>query len=112
MLRYLPRFREASRALRTLEAREGWSRAEIEAFQLERLNAVWGHAVADVPHYRDLAGKGKLPATFASLAEFRQVVPVLDKAVVQADPRRFLSERAGRGRWVCTGGSTGTPLSA
>ena len=69
LLRHLPRFRQAYRALGELEARERWSRPQVEAWQLERLNAVWAHARAHVPYYRRLAAE--LPPRFASLDEFR-----------------------------------------
>ena len=42
-------------ALSELERRETWSRSEVEAFQLDRLNALWLDAVAHVPYYRQLA---------------------------------------------------------
>lgn len=111
ILRYLPRFREAHRAMAVLEARESWSRADIEAFQLERLNAVWAHAVAHVSRYRDLRNKLRLPPTFRSLAEYQHAVPVLSKAMVRQMPHAFLSERAERGGWRRTSGSTGTPTA-
>jgi phenylacetate-CoA ligase len=93
-----------------LEARERWPRAAIEAWQLERLNAVWGHAVTHVPYYRRLRAERGLPAGFASLAEYRAAVPVLNKDEVKARRHDFLSERAGRGRWDRTSGSTGMPM--
>jgi len=111
LLRYLPRFQRAYQELETLAAREGWSRPEIEAFQLDRLNAVWQDAIAHVPYYRHLAAEQDLPPRFSSLAEFRSVVPVLPKSSVRSQPRAFLSERAHRGRWERTSGSTGTPMS-
>jgi phosphoenolpyruvate phosphomutase len=110
LLRHLPRFRRAYQALETLAAREGWSRAEIEAWQLERLNAVWGHAIAHVPYYRRLAAAAHLAPHFATLKEFHASVPVLPKSVVRAQPADFLSEAAGPGHWGRTGGSTGTPM--
>ena len=80
--RYLPRFQQAYRIMETLAAREQWTRAEIEAFQLERLNRVWSHAVRHVPYYRRLGEAGNLPPRFESLAEFQQRVPVLDKSQI------------------------------
>ncbi|HEX5269810.1 MAG TPA: hypothetical protein VFW33_04950, partial [Gemmataceae bacterium] len=105
---WLPRFREAYRALDQLARREAWSRAEIEAFQLERLNATWAHALDHVPHYREL--RGRVPTRFAGLDEFRAAVPLLSRGEVQADPLRFLSERAGPGRWHRTTGSSGAAV--
>src|SRR4051794_38398892 len=107
LLRYLPRFRQAYRELATLEAHESWSRDEIECRQLERLNAVWGHAVVYVPHYCRLAQEAALPPRFSSLDEFRASVPVLAKPLVQARPKEFLSEAAPKGTWKSTSGSTG-----
>lgn len=57
LLRLLPRFRRADREMKVLEAREQWSRNEIEAFQLDRLNAVWNHAIAHAPHHRELRSR-------------------------------------------------------
>jgi phenylacetate-CoA ligase len=111
LLRFLPRFRKAYRELETLAARERWSRQEIEAYQLDRINAVWSHAITYVPHYRELRSRSSLPPRFSSLGEFQAAVPVLPKAAVRDHPRAFLSEQPRRGRWRRTGGSTGTPLS-
>jgi phenylacetate-CoA ligase len=111
LLSLLPRFRAAYRALRELEGRESWSRTEIETFQLERLNAVWSHAIAHVPYYRTLHASG-MPERFASLDEYRSVVPVLPKEGVRDWPKEFFSEQPQRGRWMRTGGSTGTPMNA
>lgn len=110
--KYLPRFRAAYRAFEELEAREKWSRAQIEAFQLQRLNEVWMHAIQHVPYYRGLHAKLKLPPRFQSLEEFKSVVPVLSKDFLRANSPEFLSERARSGSWHCTSGSTGTPLRA
>ncbi len=112
LLQCLPRFRKAARAVHTLAERENWSRAEITAFQLDRLNALWRHAIAHVPYYRQLAAETGLPARFDSLDAYQASVPILPRATIQDKPQAFLSVRAAPGRWVCTGGSTGTPLNA
>src|SRR5437660_1239299 len=94
LLRFLPRFRQAYRELAVLQARENWPRTDIEAWQLDRLNAVWQHAVVHVPHYRQLAREVGLPPRFASLDDYRASVPVLPKLLVQTQPKAFLSETA------------------
>jgi phenylacetate-coenzyme A ligase PaaK-like adenylate-forming protein/O-antigen/teichoic acid export membrane protein len=109
VLRHLPRFRAAYRELDTLQSHETWTRTEIEAFQLERLNGVWREAVGRVPHYRRQQASLALPTEFASLDEFRRAVPVLRAEAVRAGPREFLSETGRPGRWELTGGSTGLP---
>ena len=111
LMRFLPRFQRALRSLQTKAERETWSRSAIEAFQLDRLNAVWEHAAAYVPYYRGLRTKGDLPLRFSSLSEFRSTVPVLSKSEVRTKPQSFLSEQPRRGEWKRTGGSTGTPMS-
>lgn len=109
LLRHLPRFRRVYRELATLEARERWSRPEIETFQLDRLNRLWGHAVGHVPYYRTLRTASRLPERFSSLQEFRSTVPMLPKQRVSSRTDEFLSEIPDRGRWYRTGGSTGIP---
>jgi phenylacetate-coenzyme A ligase PaaK-like adenylate-forming protein len=111
LMRFLPRFQQAYRALDTLAMREAWSRQEIESFQLDRLNTVWQHAIAQVPYYRQLATQSGLPPRFSSLSEFRATVPILSKTDVRDQPRSFLSKQAKRGRWQRTSGSTGNPMS-
>jgi len=107
LLRYLPRFRRAYQALPVLAAREGWSRAEIEAYQLDRLNSIWKKAVVHVPHYRWLARQFHLPDRFVSLEEYQAVMPILPKASVRANPGHFLSTLYCSGSWRCTSGSSG-----
>lgn len=109
ILRLLPRFRRAYASLHTLAARETWSHASIQAFQLERLNALWRHAVSHVEYYRALAARLQLPRKFASLEEFRSTVPVLAKSTVRDEPHALLSAHAESGAWRQTSGSTGVP---
>lgn len=111
LVRKLPRFRKAYRELDTLAARETWSRAEIEAWQLERLNRLWRHACSHVPYYRDLCGKFDLPPRFDSIHAFQQQVPLLPKATLRSNREQFLSECHQPGRWGLTGGSTGVPTT-
>jgi len=112
LARYLPRFRKAYQSFAELEARENWTRAQIETFQLERLNRVWSHAIAHVPHFSRLQAELSLPSEFQSLAQYRAAVPLLDKDLVRANPLNFLSDRPQAGRWHRTSGSTSSPLRA
>jgi phenylacetate-CoA ligase len=109
-LKLLPRFRRAYDEMEPLAFRERWPRADIEAFQLERLNSVWAHASRHVPWYRELAARTGAPERFDSLEAFRDVVPVLSKSEVGERPEAFLSELAEPGEWHRTGGSTGAPM--
>lgn len=108
-IRRLPRFKNAYKLLEELKTRESWSRTEIEAFQLDRLNSLWLHATSTVPHYQRLAETHHLPKRFGTLDEFTSLVPALKKETVRDHPRDFLSNRPAPGQWRLTGGSTGTP---
>jgi phenylacetate-CoA ligase len=109
---YLPRFRKAYQSFAELELRENWTRAQIEAFQLERLNDVWSHAVVYVPYYRRLSEVKSLPDRFKSLEEYSSTVPLLDKDLVRANPTDFFSDCPQAGAWHRTSGSTSSPLKA
>ena len=108
--RFMPRFRRARRVVAELEQVEQWSRGDIERLQLNRINAIWRHAIAHVPYYRHLKVSADLPEQFCDLEQFKAQVPVLQKDTVRSGGDDFLSERAGPGKWYCTGGSTGTPM--
>ncbi|MEM6656070.1 MAG: hypothetical protein AAF596_09725, partial [Planctomycetota bacterium] len=90
--------------------RESWPRADITRLQLARLNAVWGHAIRHVPHYRALRQRLDLPPRFDSLDEYQDSLPVLTKEHVRSDGLSLLSERREPGGWKWTSGSTGKPM--
>ncbi|MEM6550590.1 MAG: hypothetical protein AAF750_00435 [Planctomycetota bacterium] len=114
LFKHLPRFRAARLAMRELAAREGWHRERMEAYQLERLNAVWERAFEETTHYRALRDRLGLPVRFESLEAFTRLMPVLEKGAVRDAPERFCSIRAGRdggGEWHRTSGSSGSRTS-
>ena len=108
--KFLPRFRKAQRVLGELAERESWSRGQIEAFQLARINQLWKHAKENVPHYRSLASAKALPPQFENLEHFRDSLPILPKAQLRAESDRFRASELSPGNWHRTGGSTGVPL--
>lgn len=109
ILKLLPRFRELNRVLSVMAEREGWSRASIESFQLARLNVLWSRSIIEVPFYRDLCARLRLPTTFTSLREFSALVPRTTKQHLRSRRLDLLSDRRASGRWRMTGGSTGAP---
>lgn len=110
-LQFLPRFKAAQLALKELELHEGWSRSQLDEYQLARLNRLWSTVIVNVPYYRDLARVHRLPKQFSSMGHFQSTVPILDKNVVRTGQKDFLSEKAGKGIWFHSGGSTGAPAS-
>jgi phenylacetate-CoA ligase len=111
-LKYLPRFKKAYAEMIALEKREGWSRTEIETYQLDRINALWRHATSSVPFYQKLKERLCLSQQFSSLEEFKCSVQPLPSATIKAHPRLFFSNDPEKGSWHRTGGSTGIPADA
>lgn len=109
LLKLLPRFRQAYASLAELAERETWSRAQVEAYQLERLNALWEQATRHVPHYRELCRAARLPERFDDRDQFSALVPILPKALVRSRPELFLADHPSRGEWLYTSGATGSP---
>lgn len=110
ILRFLPRFQKAYREIEVLKDRENWPRWKIESFQLDRINALWRHAITHVPYYKKLISRSDLPQSFSSLAEFKSSIPLLPRDTVKDQSLAFISEKATKGGWHRTGGSTGKPL--
>jgi len=109
VLRYLPRFRHLDQQLRVYADRESWSRADVESYQLERLNQVWSHAQKHVAYYHKLTAE--LPPRFGSLKEYSALMPLLPKRRVRDQPQEFFSNQHQAGRWYRSGGSTGSPTA-
>ena len=109
LLRLLPRFRKLDSILRAYEAREQWSRAQIQDYQLEKINELWRQARTLVPHYQRLAPT--LPSEFSSLEEYVNLVPPLAKQTLKERNTDLLSKDVQPGRWHRTGGSTGVPTA-
>lgn len=113
VLQMLPRFRRATRTMKILAQRESWSRAQIDAFQLDQLNQLWARSTERVPYYMKLAQERKLPKRFGSIAEFALTVPILPKQHVRERAAELRAPANSNGRTVCmyTSGSTGVPMA-
>lgn len=95
---------------KSLERSQWLGRAELEALQLRRLNALLADVGQHVPYYRDLFKSLGLPAQgLRSLSELQQL-PFLIKAVIRANTEALKSERAQGLARFNTGGSSGEPL--
>lgn len=82
---------------------------EVADYQLRRLNEEWRRAVRLIPYYRKLAERHALPPHFDSLEQFVDVVPPLDREVLQGDVRYWHDDPPPNRRRT-TGGSTATPI--
>ncbi|MEL7496742.1 MAG: hypothetical protein AAFN77_03985 [Planctomycetota bacterium] len=110
LLRLLPRFQRAEKAAQELAARESLDRSAIQDWQLNAINQMWRSATQNVPHYQQLHQDQSLPTEFDSLDQYSSLISVLDKSYVRNHPERFHNSSAGPGRWLRSGGSTGTPM--
>jgi phenylacetate-CoA ligase len=92
--------------------RSHWDAPRIEQFRDRRLAEFVRDAALRVPHYRELFARERIdPGEIRSLADMRRL-PVLTKAELQADPRRFTAEGFPRSQLTVmhTSGSTGAGL--
>ena len=83
--------------------------ASLDRYQLDRLNAVWAEAVANVPFYSFWKEKHNLPDRINSFADYAQW-PILKKTDLQAHADLLVRKTARRSNASVTGGSTGEPL--
>ena len=98
-------------ASRRRHNREWDSLEQIQARQLEKVNALLTHAVTKVPYYRRLASEGKIPARVDNLTDLDQL-PILTKEIINREGKNLLAEGYPEAqlRKLATGGSTGQPL--
>jgi phenylacetate-CoA ligase len=95
-----------------LEKGERMSLDEMAAHQLERLRDLLIHAGRYVPYWRSLFQKiAFVPSEISSVSDLEQL-PLLDKDMIKADYKAFISENINPElvSYMTTGGSTGTPL--
>ena len=95
-----------------IEHRVPYSGAVLRALERRRVGAAVEHAYAHVPHWRAAMRERKLvPADFRSSSDLAKL-PMLERAMLQADPERLISETCppGERMTVRTGGSSGNPI--
>ncbi len=103
--------RKTRRYLQELQRTQWLPRAELEAWQLTRLQQLVAYAYEHVPYYRDLyQHEGIRPQDIQSLDDI-QILPFLTKEIVNANQDRILSpDFKGKLFQNHTGGSTGQPM--
>jgi len=104
-----PRFRVLDAEMRLREQFYAMSKADRDAYRLEQINARWSEAMTGSQYYRALPAKEKQPPQFESSEQFRKVMPITQKAQVQANLQALRLPGCRRGKWMVTGGSTGAP---
>ena len=99
---------------RSFKKAEGWSRDELEAFQLKKLQEITDYAYVHVPYYHEQYQKtGFKPGDIKSFEDFKKL-PILDKEALRQLPSElFMSDESQELNiaFVKTSGSTGVPLA-
>lgn len=91
---------------------DAWSRARIEAFQVEQLREICGLAYDKSDYYRDSFDRAGLKPSAIRRAEDIRVLPIIDKQVINRHRDELLTvDPAAAGLdYVATGGSGGEPM--
>lgn len=100
------------RTLQFLTKSQNWTKSEWQEFQSERLRHLMEYCGKHVPHYRSSFEARSIDAQASDIWREFAKLPLIDKSVVMADPRSFLSDavRASKSFSATTGGTTGKPL--
>lgn len=95
--------------MRFLSDADGWDRARIEAYQLDRLKAVIAHASEKVAGYKQLFEEHRVgPGSLQTLGDIRSF-PFTSKETFR-DQLEAFSDKTSECEYVTTGGSTGIPM--
>ena len=97
---------------RLLGESDGWSRAELEAYQDEKVGRLVEHAYKTVPFYRSRMEKCSLRPGDIRDRESLRNLPLLTKEEIKQHSEELLSENASGmdTHFATTGGTTGEPL--
>jgi phenylacetate-CoA ligase len=97
---------------RFLKASESWTDNEINAYQLEQLQAIVDHAAKHVPYYTELFDdNGIVPEDLKSFEDFRKI-PFLTKELIKENFEALVAKNTHLGDYIIdyTGGSTSEPM--
>ena len=90
--------------------RQQRSPGEIRCWQLNEFNRQWKRTLKEVPYFRALAEAKNLPDRFSDWQQFRDLVPLMDRRIVQERQTDLVSSAKPPDQWRSTGGSTAEPL--
>jgi len=95
-----------------LKASQYWNRERLEAFQVEQMRSLLGHAAHHVPYYRKLFADHGINVQQVQSLDDMSVIPYLAKETVRDGGRNFVAENIPPRALIKTNtsGSTGIPL--
>ncbi|MCK4660793.1 MAG: phenylacetate--CoA ligase family protein [Phycisphaerae bacterium] len=101
-----------ARVLSEIADHDKWSPAQFAEYQQVELGKLIRHAARNVPYYQKLFAEIGVDPESIDGAEDLARLPILEKAVIRADPVSFVDRRLDPGKLITlsTSGTTGTPL--
>src|SRR5699024_7772013 len=82
---------------------------EIQQYQLKKFNEIWKEIINEVPYYKELVDKERIPSQIKSIDDFIKL-PITDRKEVRNNVLKYSNNNVEPDFWITTGGSTGTPL--
>lgn len=82
----------------------------VAQIQLKKLNRIWCEAHQKIPFYIDLKDRIALPDQFASLDEYCDKMPILEKSTIKNYQNFFFFPEPKPNLYRITGGSTSNPI--
>lgn len=114
MLTWLRAARARQQAASVTEQRafyaQGWDSTRIAAWQLDRFNELWSRISVTVPYYRRQKIERNLPSAFSTWEQFDELMPVLNRATMQAAGSGLADTTRPPDYHRTTGGSTSQPV--
>ncbi len=85
---------------------------ELKQFQSDQLRRIIYTIASEVPYYKELFSKIKLPSRDKFCLTDMRMIPFLSKETIRSQPEAFLKKDANRKKLITlhTSGTTGTPL--
>ncbi|WP_430536122.1 hypothetical protein [Listeria rocourtiae] len=95
-----------------LQQSDRWSRAQLEAYQLDKLQELVQWAYKKSPYYKQLLDEvGIEPTDIQSLEDLKEIPPINKKTLLEESERIHVTSGVGPLIFSETSGSTGTPLT-
>ncbi|MBC1793060.1 phenylacetate--CoA ligase family protein [Listeria booriae] len=95
-----------------LQGTDKWSRAELEAYQLEKLKVLVSWAYKHSEHYRRKLDEANMhPIQLQTLADLQRIPPITKKTLIEENEAIHATANFKRLIYSETSGSTGSPLT-
>lgn len=93
------------------EQSQYWTHDKLVAWQVEQFNALWKHAIENVPYYKELYSSGKCPGSIQSLEDLSSI-PELSKEIIRENTDSLKAKNLPQERFIknSTSGYSGTNL--